>query len=88
MLPIFLCPTLQSQFRNVFSMDLTELEIDDEYIDLISSYRQRLGSWVYELVRDAEKYFDAGNSTSYSSLLHKSESESHVHGVFEPPRRR
>ena len=67
-LPIFLCPTLQSQFRNVFSMDLTELEIDDEYIDLISSYRQRLGSWVYELVRDAEKYFDAGNSTSYSSL--------------------
>lgn len=68
MLPIFLCPTLQSQFRNVFSMDLTELEIDDEYIDLISSYRQRLGSWVYELVRDAEKYFDAGNSTSYSSL--------------------
>ena len=68
MLPIFLCPTLQSQFRNVFSMDLTELEIDDEYIDLISSYRQRLGSWVYELVRDAEKYFDAGNSTSYLSL--------------------
>ena len=49
-------------------MDLTELEIDDEYIDLISSYKQRLGSWAYELVRDAEKYFDAGNSTSYLSL--------------------
>lgn len=67
-LPIFLCPAIQSQFQNVFSMDLTELEIDDEYIDLISSYRQRLGSWTYELVRDAEKYFDAGNSTAYSSL--------------------
>lgn len=68
MLPIFLCPEIQSQFRNIFSMNLTELEIDDGYIDLISSYRQRLGSWTYELVRDAEKYFDAGNSTPYSSL--------------------
>ena len=68
MLPIFLCPEIQSQFRNIFSMNLTELEIDDGYIDLISSYRQRLGSWTYELVRDAGKYFDAGNSTAYSSL--------------------
>lgn len=68
MLPIFLCPTIQSEFRNIFSLNLTELEIDDDYIGLISSYKQRLGSWAYELVREAEKYFDAGNSTAYSSL--------------------
>lgn len=68
MLPIFLCPTIQSEFRNIFSLNLTELEIDDDYIGLISSCKQRLGSWAYELVREAEKYFDAGNSTAYSSL--------------------
>lgn len=80
-LPIFLCPTIQSQFRNVFSMNLAEKEIDDEYIDLISSYRQKLGSWTYELVRNAEKYFDAGNSTAYSSLsVEQKVLESHRYG--------
>lgn len=66
-LPIFLCPEIQSQFQNVFSMDLTGLEIEDEYIDLILRNKQRLGSWALELVNNVESYFDAGNSSAYAS---------------------
>lgn len=65
-LPIFISPVIQSQFQNVFSIDLTELDITDEYIELILDNEQRLGSWVLELVKDAKEYFAAGNATSYS----------------------
>lgn len=65
-LPIFLCPEIKSQIRNVLSIDLTNLEITDEYVDLILNNKQRLGSWVYELVRDAKTYFDKGNASGYS----------------------
>ena len=65
-LPIFISPVIQSQFQNVFSIDLTELDITDEYIELILDNEQRLGSWVLELVTDAKKYFAVGNATSYS----------------------
>jgi len=66
-LPIFLCPVIQSQFRNVFNMDLTDLDIEDEYLDLILKNEQGLGSWVLDLVQNAKTYFDAGNSTAYAS---------------------
>lgn len=65
-LPIFISPMIQSQFQNVFSIDLTELDITDEYIELILDNEQRLGSWVLELVTKAKEYFAVGNATSYS----------------------
>lgn len=65
-LPVFISPMIQSQFQNVFSIDLTELDIADEYLELIIENEQRLGSWALELVEEAKDYFDAGNSTAYS----------------------
>lgn len=67
-LPIFLCPVIHSQFKNVLSIDLTNLDITDEYIELILENKQRLGSWVYQLVADAESYFDTKKSTAYGSV--------------------
>ena len=64
-LPIFLCPVIHSQFQNILSMDLTNLNITDEYIELILKNKQRLGSWVYQLVTDTKNIFDIGNSTTY-----------------------
>ncbi|MDE7479237.1 MAG: hypothetical protein K2M91_15100, partial [Lachnospiraceae bacterium] len=65
-LPIFLCPVIHSQFQNILSMDLTNLDITDEYIELILENKQKLGSWVYQLVANAKSYFDTGNTTAYS----------------------
>ena len=65
-LPIFISPVIQSQFQNVFSIDLTEMDIAYEYLELIIENEQRLGSWALELVAEAKNYFDAGNSTAYS----------------------
>ncbi len=65
-LPIFVCPAIKSQFQDIFSMDLTDLDIPDEYIEIIHENRQRLGSWALELVRDAKTYFDERNSSAYS----------------------
>lgn len=64
-LPIFLSPMMQLRFRNVFSMDLTDMDIEDEYYELIFKNRQRLGSWVFELVMNVKHYFGVGNSTAY-----------------------
>lgn len=66
-LPIFVCPVIKSQFQDIFSMDLSNLDISDEYIELILENKQRLGSWALELVRDAKTYFDKRNSDAYSS---------------------
>jgi len=55
-LPIFICPTIRSQYRNVFSMDLTELEISDEYVELIQKNKQMFGSWALELVIGATEH--------------------------------
>ncbi len=66
-LPVFISPILQSQFQNVFSMDLTEFDITEEYMELIRNNEQFLGSWALELVDQAEHYFGVWNATSYSS---------------------
>lgn len=65
-LPVFISPTIRSHFQNVFSIDLTDLDIADEYIEIILKNKQRLGSWALELVANAKEHFDAWNSTSYS----------------------
>ena len=65
-LPVFIAPAIRSQFQNVFCIDLTELNIVDEYIDTIRENKQYLGSWAFGLVAQAEQYFGVWNSTSYS----------------------
>ena len=70
-LPIFLCPSIQSQQKNIFSMDLTNMNIEDEYIELILENKQRLGSWAYELINDAESSFDRENATEYPVNLYR-----------------
>ena len=64
-LPVFITPKIQSRFRNVFSIDLTELDIENEYIEAILESEQWLGSWALELVTQAKEYFAAKNSTFY-----------------------
>lgn len=64
-LPVFISPVLHAQFQNVFSIDLTELDIPEEYIELLCKNKQRLGSWTLELVAQAKEYFDAWNATPY-----------------------
>lgn len=65
-LPVFISPTIRSQFQNVFSIDLTELNIADEYIETIRENKQYLSSWALGLVAQAKQYFGVWNSTSYS----------------------
>lgn len=73
-LPIFVCPSIQSKFRNVFSIDLTGLEINQDYMELIKRNEQRLASWVFELVIDAESYFEQRNTTM-DKVRHRTEEE-------------
>jgi len=65
-LPVFISPMIESRFHNIFSIDLTEMDFADEYLDIILENEQRLGSWALELVEEVKEYFDVGNSTSYS----------------------
>lgn len=73
-LPIFICPIIRSQFKNVFSMDLTGLDIDEEYLKIIQENKQRLASWALELVKYAKEYFIQRN-TMVDQIYHKSEDE-------------
>lgn len=73
-LPIFICPIIRSQFKNVFSMDLTGLDIDEEYLEIIQKNKQRLASWALELVKDANNYFVQRN-TLLDRVHRKSEDE-------------
>ena len=55
-MPIFLTSVIKSSYRNVFSMDLTELDIAEEYLELIQKERQLLASWVLALISQAKEY--------------------------------
>ena len=66
-LPVFICPAIRSQFHNIFNMDLVNLEIEDEYLDLIIKNEQRLASWTLEFVKGTKDYFGIKNSSEYSS---------------------
>lgn len=66
-LPIFICPAIRSQFHNTFNMNLIDLEIEDEYLDLILKNKQRLASWAFELIMSTKDYFGINNSSEYSS---------------------
>lgn len=73
-LPIFICPVIRSQFKSVFSIDLTNLDIDEEYLGILQENKQRLASWALELVKHAKDYFFQRN-TKEDIILRKSEDE-------------
>lgn len=73
-LPIFICPVIRSQFKNVFSMDLTGLDVDEEYFEIIRQNKQRLASWALELVKYANEYFNQRN-TMVDKIHHRTEDE-------------
>lgn len=49
-LPIFICPMIKSSFDNIFDIDLTDFEVDKEYLNLLRKNKQMLASWVLDLV--------------------------------------
>ena len=73
-LPIFICPVIRSQFKNVFSIDLTGLDIDEEYLEIFQENKQRLASWALELVKHSKDYFSQRN-TKADIILRKTEDE-------------
>lgn len=50
-LPLFVCPTIKPRFANVFSMDLTELDISTTYLECLEENKQFLASYVLEFVK-------------------------------------
>lgn len=73
-LPIFICPNIKSTFKNVLSVDITGLDIDDDYMELIEANTQMLASWSYVLVTEAKEYFEQRDST-YDKIRHTPEVE-------------
>ena len=53
--PIFICPTIKPSFDNVFSIDLTELQVSNEYLTLIRKRKQMLASWVMEFITNSDR---------------------------------
>lgn len=72
--PIFICPSIRSQFKNVFSIDLSGLDVDEEYLEILQANKQRLASWALELVTNAKDYFFQRN-TPEEVILRKTEGE-------------
>ena len=72
LLPIFLCPVVKSRFKNVLTMDLNGLDVSDEYLELINLNKQRLASWVFELVKDFREHipvrYEEGRQTPLTEL--------------------
>jgi S-DNA-T family DNA segregation ATPase FtsK/SpoIIIE len=50
-LPLFVCQTIKSSFNNVIDMDLSDLEVSTEYLKLLQKSKQKLSSFVLELVK-------------------------------------
>ncbi len=73
-LPIFICPGIHSQFKNVFSIDLSGLDVDEEYLEILQANKQRLASWALELITNAKDYFFQRN-TPEDVILRKTEDE-------------
>lgn len=73
-LPIFICPSIRSQFKNVFSIDVSSLDVDEEYLEILQANKQRLASWALELVTNAKDYFFQRN-TAADVIFRKTEDE-------------
>lgn len=55
-LPIFLCDSIKSQYRNVLNMDLTELEVEDEYLMVLQENKGILASVALDLIITANEH--------------------------------
>jgi len=73
-LPVFICPVIRANFKNVFNMSLTDFDVSTEYLELIQKSKQRLASWALELVKDATEYFTP-RQTVDDVILCKTEDE-------------
>lgn len=63
-LPIFLCQNIISSFDNVLNIDLTDAEIENDYLYLIRRNRQFISSLVLELVLDSNNYLPINKETT------------------------
>ena len=50
LLPLFICPKIESSFHNVLDFDLTGEVIDEDYIKLVKRFKLDCSSWVFLLV--------------------------------------
>lgn len=75
-LPIFICSAIRSHFKNVFSIDLTGMDIDEDYLEIIQNERQHLASWVLELVLNGKNHF---SPTTVSANRMNLRTENHLH---------
>lgn len=71
-LPVFVCQTIKASFNNVMDMDLTELDIDKAYLEVLKRNKRMLASWVLELVLDSKKFLfpDLGRNDYYRTFLY------------------
>lgn len=75
-LPIFVCSAIRSHFKNVFSIDLTGMDIDEDYLEMIQGERQHLASWVLELVLNGKIHFSP--TTVFANRMNL-RTENHLH---------
>jgi len=73
-LPIFISSKIHFQYRNFFCINLTDLDVDEEYLKLIERNKPNLASWSFELVSDAKYYFGQENLAD-DKFKHRSEDE-------------
>lgn len=55
-LPLFVCPTIKSNFGNVFNMDLSDLDISTQYLEFLREKKQFLASRVLKFIQEADEY--------------------------------
>ncbi len=57
LIPIFICPAIESTYDNVISLNFTEMSVSRDYLNLIKENKQMLASWVFQLVKNAAESF-------------------------------
>ncbi len=73
-LPIFICSAIRSHFKNVFSIDLTGMDIDEDYLEIIQNERQHLiGFLTYFFVRYMEIFEHSIQLTEGKTFEYKNE---------------
>lgn len=69
-LPLFVCPTIKSNFGNVFNMDLSDLDVSTQYLERVRKNKQMLASHVLELVKESDGYLFPDKDEWYRSAEH------------------
>jgi len=88
LLPIFVSPSIDHSYDNVFSMDLTNLNIGNDYLELIKEHRNLLASWVLDLVLEPKRHlfqfdkYNAAKLDTYHFLRGIRENKDQIHTKF------